>query len=146
MPRQLLGGVPDRREQVPDATGTAGRVAAGGGVVAGLVAPQVPGLAQGLEGDDLLHHADHAAAAAGVLPVHQFGPLPLGPAVDRGRLGSCLAGTGIVPAWNQFNAVRYDTPCSHAHCFNFTKTVKYTLTHIDAESGTVGTPYPRVTP
>ncbi len=42
--------------------------------------------------------------------------------------GSYCAGTGSVPAWNQFSAARYETPFSLAHALNFTRRRRFPCT------------------
>jgi hypothetical protein len=55
-------------------------------------------------------------------------------------VASWRAGTGSVPAWNQFNAAQYDTPCSRAHSFTFTRTEQRRIHQYDSQHGTTTNP------
>jgi NAD(P)-dependent dehydrogenase (short-subunit alcohol dehydrogenase family) len=60
-------------------------------------------------------------------------------------VASWRAGTGSVPAWNQFNAAPYHTPCSRAHSFTFTRTEQRKIHQYDSQHGTTTNPRPQTT-
>jgi hypothetical protein len=52
-------------------------------------------------------------------------------------VASCCAGTGRVPAWNQFSAERYDSPFSLAHALSFTRSLSHKQAHCYMFTGTL---------